>query len=107
MLNKSNMLNIDMKRVDDKLYIALEGRVNTVTAKELAHQLEPEMANLRGAVFDLAKLDYISSAGLRVIIRLQQHMQKVGGETVCVRNANEMVADTLAMAGFGGVINIE
>ena len=101
------MLNIDMKTVDGVLYVTLEGRLNSLTSKDFVRQVEPEMQDARGIVLDVANLEYISSAGLRILLRLQQHMEEVGGEDVCVRNANETVSDTLGMTGFGGVINVE
>ena len=101
------MLNIDMNNVDGALHIALEGRLNAASTKDLVQQLDPIMEEIQSVDIDLAKLDYISSAGLRILIKLQQHMQQIGGENVRVRNAKGTVRDTLEMAGFAGVINIE
>ena len=101
------MLNNDMKKDDGVLYVALEGKLNNLTSKDLVKRVEPELKDVRSIVLDMAKLEYISSAGLRVLLMLQQHMESVGGEDVCVRNANETVLDTLGMTGFRGVINVE
>ena len=101
------MLNIETKKADGVLYVSLEGRLNNLTSKECIKRLEPELEGAQRVVLDLAKLEYISSAGLRILISLQQHMEKTGGEDVCVRNATGVVLETLEMAGFRGVINVE
>lgn len=101
------MLDIDMKTVDGVLYVALKGRLNNLTSREFARRIEPELKNVRGIVLDMAELDYISSAGLRILLMLQQYMEEAGNEGVSVRDANQLVLDTLEMTGFGDVINIE
>lgn len=101
------MLDIGMEKVDGVLHIVLEGRLNTLTSKVFAQQVEPELEDARGIVIDMANLEYISSAGLRVLLVLQQHMEEVDGEDVCVRNASQTVLDTLAITGFSGIVNIE
>ena len=101
------MLNIETKTVDGVLYVALEGRLNDLTSRDFAQRIEPELEDARGVVLDMAKVEYISSAGLRILLMLQQRMEDVGGEDVCVRNASEPVLDTLTMTGFRGVVNVE
>lgn len=101
------MLNIDTKTVDGVLTITLEGKLNNLTSKDFAQRVESELEDVRGVVIDMAKLEYISSAGLRVVLGIQQHLEEVGGESVCVRNANEAVIDTLGMTGLRSVITVE
>ena len=101
------MLNIAMENTDGVLHVALEGRLNNATSKDLSRQLEPELDNARCVVFDLANLEYISSAGLRIIVAVQQHMENIDGEDVCVRNATGIVLETLEMTGFRSLVNIE
>ena len=101
------MLNIKMEKVGDELHVGLEGRLNNMTAKDCGQQIQSELDNVRRVVLDFANLEYISSAGLRVLVALQVHMEKSGGEDVCVRNATGIVLETLEIAGFRGVINFE
>lgn len=101
------MLNIEMEKADGVLNIALKGRLNSMTSKEFSQQLESELEGVRSVVLDFADLDYISSAGLRILLALQQRMEAVEGEDVRVRNANQTITDTLEMTGFQGIINIE
>ena len=101
------MLNIEMEKADGVLRVALEGRLNNITSKNLFQQLESELEDVRRVEFDFTNLEYISSAGLRILLAIQQHMEAVGGEDVYVRNANEVVLDTLEMTGFQSVVNVE
>ena len=101
------MLSINTKTVDGVLYFVLEGKLNAITSRDFLRKIESELKDARRVVIDAAKLDYISSAGLRILLRLEQHMEEIGGEGVYVRNANETVLDILAMTGFGGILNVE
>ena len=86
------------------LTIALEGRLDTTTAPEL----EQEIKNLDGVtelVMDFAKLDYISSAGLRVLLSAQKKMSKQGSMKVI--HANEMVLEVFEVTGFSDILTIE
>ena len=101
------MLNIDSKTVDGVLYFTLEGKLNTLTSREFLRRIESELKDQRRVVIDAAKLEYISSAGLRILLGLVQHMEEIGGEGVYVRNANEAISDILGLAGFENVLHIE
>ncbi len=86
------------------LTIALEGRLDTTTAPEL----EQEIKNLDGVtelVMDFARLDYISSAGLRVLLSAQKKMSKQGSMKVI--HANEMVLEVFEVTGFSDILTIE
>lgn len=101
------MLNVEMKKDDGVLRVMLEGRLNSASAKDFSKQIEPELEGSRRVELDFAKLDYISSAGLRILLAIQQYMESTGGDDVCVRNANDVVLETMEMTGFRGVINVE
>ena len=101
------MLNIKLEKEGSELRVALDGRLNSVSSKELTQELDDALDGALRVVFDFTNLEYISSAGLRVLLAVEQRMEQVGGESVCVRNANETVRDTLEMTGFRGVINVE
>jgi len=86
------------------LNIALEGRLDTTTAPEL----EQEIKNLDGVdalVLDFSKLDYISSAGLRVLLSAHKTMSGRGGMKVV--NVNEIVSEVFEVTGFSDILTIE
>ena len=101
------MLNVEMEKNGDELLITLEGRLNSASSKGLGKQIEAALDGVNRVVLEVSNLEYISSAGLRIIIAIQQRMESIGGEDVIVRNATPMVLDTLEMTGFGGIINVE
>lgn len=93
------------ERDQDILSISLEGRLDTMTAPELEKVLEKELPGMKKLVLDFTDLEYISSAGLRVILGAYQALGE--SEGVTVRNANEYVLETFEMTGFLDFLNIE
>ena len=87
------------------LNIALEGRLDTTTAPELEQALKGDMDAANELTLDFAKLDYISSAGLRVLLSAHKTMAKKGGMKVV--NANEMVKEVFDVTGFADILDIE
>ena len=87
------------------LNIALEGRLDTTTAPELEQALKGNMDAATALMLDFAKLDYISSAGLRVLLSAHKAMSKKGGMKVV--NANEMVKEVFDVTGFADILDIE
>lgn len=87
------------------LNIALEGRLDTTTAPELEQALKGDMDAATALMLDFAKLDYISSAGLRVLLSAHKAMSKKGGMKVV--NANEMVKEVFDVTGFADILDIE
>ena len=87
------------------LVLALEGRLDTTTAPELEAALKDDMAKVNELTMDFAKLDYISSAGLRVLLSAHKAMAKKDGMKVV--NANEMVKEVFDVTGFADILNIE
>lgn len=89
----------------DQLNIALEGRLDTSTAPELEAELKASLDGIKELVLDFAKLEYISSAGLRVILSAQKTMSKQGEmKVVCV---NEEVMEVFEITGFVDILTIE
>ena len=85
--------------------IALEGRLDTVTAPDLEQELKGSMDIAEALVLDFAKLDYISSAGLRVLLSAHKAMSKKGGMKVV--NVNELVREVFDVTGFSDILTIE
>ena len=87
------------------LTIALEGRLDTTTAPELEQEIKNSLGGVTELVMDFAKLDYISSAGLRVLLAAQKQMQKQGAMKVI--HVNEMVMEVFEVTGFADILTIE
>lgn len=87
------------------LEIALEGRLDTMTAPELETELKGSMDGAESLVLDLSKLEYISSAGLRVLLSAHKTMSGKGG--MKVTNVNEIVREVFEVTGFCDILNIE
>ena len=87
------------------LTIALEGRLDTTTAPELEKALKDSIEAATELTLDFAALDYISSAGLRVLLSAHKTMMKQGGMKVV--NANEMVMEVFDVTGFADILDIE
>ena len=89
----------------DKLTLALEGRLDTTTAPELDAVVSDSVASVKELVLDLNKLDYISSAGLRVLMSAQKKMSTHG--CMKVTGVNETVNEVFEVTGFSDILTIE
>ena len=98
-------MKINKSMNNGKLGIALEGRLDTTTAPELEKALKDNMDAANELTMDFEKLDYISSAGLRVLLSAHKTMMKKGGMKVV--NANEMVKEVFDVTGFADILDIE
>jgi anti-sigma B factor antagonist len=87
------------------LNVALEGRLDTVTAPELEASLREDLDKIDSLVLDFSKLEYISSAGLRVLLSAHKSMAGKGG--MKVKNVNEIVNEVFEVTGFADILNIE
>ena len=99
-------MNITKKFNDGVLEIALEGRLDTNTAPQLDNELKNRLTDVDKLIFDFAKLDYISSAGLRVLLSANKEMLRDGREPVTVINSNEIVREVFEVTGFSDILNI-
>ena len=98
-------MTINKNLSGNQLTIALEGRLDTTTAPELEAELKMSLDNVNSLIFDLDKLDYISSAGLRVLLSAQKIMSKKGG--MKVTHVNEIVQEVFEVTGFSDILEIE
>lgn len=98
------MLNIKKNLEGDKLTIALEGRLDTVTAPELEAELKDSLDPVKELVLDMADLEYISSAGLRVLLTAQKNMNQKGSMKLI--NVNETVMEIFDVTGFVDILTI-
>ena len=98
-------MNIEQNRNGNALTLALEGRLDTMTAPQLEAALKEALPGVDALTFDLEKLDYISSAGLRMLLSAQKTMNRQG--TMKVIHANEMILEIFEVTGFSGILTIE
>ncbi|MBR3493554.1 MAG: STAS domain-containing protein [Bacteroidales bacterium] len=89
----------------NKLTIALEGRLDTMTAPELDQELRSSLEGIQELVVDMAQLEYVSSAGLRVLLSAQKVMNKQG--EMVVRNVSEQIMEVFEVTGFTDILNIQ
>ena len=99
------MLNIEKKAQGRNLNIALEGRLDTTTAPDLEAIVRGELDGTEQLTFDFAKLEYISSAGLRILLAAQKIMNKQG--KMVVKNVSEEVKEIFEVTGFSDILTIE
>ena len=98
-------MNFEVTREGTALKIALEGRLDTMTAPELEAELNQSMNSAESLTLDFSKLDYISSAGLRVLLSAHKAMSGKGG--MKVTHVNEIVREVFDVTGFADILTIE
>ena len=99
------MLNINKTIEDGNALFSLEGRLDTVTAPELEQELKSVLPELNTLTLDFEKLEYISSAGLRVLLSAQKTMAKQGGMKLI--HVNETIMEIFEVTGFSDILTIE
>ena len=98
-------MNIKKTKTASAVNIALEGRLDTTTAPELETELKASLDGVAELVFDMDKLDYISSAGLRVLLSAQKVMTKQGSMKLI--HVNDTVMEIFEVTGFSDILTIE
>ena len=96
---------INKKSEGTKLEILLEGRLDTTTSPMLETELTQSIDGLTELIFNFEKLEYISSAGLRILLAAQKIMNKQG--SMVVKNVNEIIAEVFEVTGFSDILTIE
>ncbi len=97
-------MTIESKKDAGRLTLAVTGRLDTSTAPGLEEALKESYDGVTELVFDLQKLEYISSAGLRVLLSSQKTMNKQGSMKVI--NAREEIMEIFEITGFTDILNI-
>ena len=98
-------MTVEIKRNAEETTIELVGRLDTTTAPALEKTINEDIADVKNLVIDIKGLEYISSAGLRVLLATQKKMQKVGSMKVI--NVCEVVMEVFEMTGFADILVIE
>ncbi len=97
-------MTIQTNKEGEKLGVTLEGRLDTSTAPELDQTLKVALPGVKELEVDLKGLEYLSSAGLRVLLSAQKVMNKQG--EMVVRNVNEAVMEIFEITGFSDILTI-
>lgn len=98
-------MNLIKESNGSALTIKVEGRLDTITAPKLEAELKSSISGVTTLTFDFSNLEYISSAGLRVLLSAQKVMKKQGG--MVVRNVNSTVMEIFEVTGFSDFLTIE
>ena len=98
-------MTISKQQNGTALTLALQGRLDTVTSPDLEAELKNSLDGVDSLVLDLSGLEYISSAGLRVL--LSAHKTMSGRSGMKVTNAGEIVREVFEVTGFSDILNIE
>ena len=98
-------MTIDIKKTQEQTIVAISGRLDTITAPALEKTINEDVADAKNLVLDVKNLEYISSAGLRVLLGAQKKMQKIGSMKVI--NVCEAVMEVFEMTGFADILVIE
>lgn len=99
------MLNITRTQEEQTTILALEGRLDTTTAPQLETELKSVLDGDNTIRFDFEKLEYISSAGLRVLLAVHKRTKDKGGMVIC--HVNEAVMEVFDVTGFTDFLNIQ
>ena len=98
-------MKIEKNLNEKNLVVALEGRLDTTTAPQLEDELKKSLDDISELVIDLGALEYISSAGLRVLLSAYKTMRSKG--SMKITNANELVKEVFEVTGFSDFLPIE
>lgn len=99
------MLDINKSANESELTVWLKGRLDTLTAPQLEDSLKEDIDAVTAIVLDLEELEYISSAGLRVLLSAQKTMSVKG--TMVLRNVSEEIHEIFDVTGFSDILTIE
>jgi len=98
-------MNINKKQNGSELLIELDGSLDTTTAPELDKVIRDSLNGITSLIFDFKKVDYVSSAGLRVLLVAYKIMTKQGN--MVIRNVNQDIMDIFQITGFVDILTIE
>ena len=98
-------MTIEIKKNADETIIEIVGRLDTITAPALDKTINEDIGDTKNLVLDVKGMEYISSAGLRVLLSAQKKMQKIG--SMKVTNVCAEVMEVFEMTGFADILVIE
>lgn len=98
-------MTIEIKKTETETVVVVAGRLDTITAPALDKTINEDISETKNLVLDFKGVEYISSAGLRVILTAQKKMQKIGSMKLI--NVCQDVMEVLEMTGFADILVIE
>ena len=98
-------MTINKVQNGEELTLSVDGRLDTITAPQLEEEIRASIDGIKNLIIDISALEYISSAGLRVLLSAQKTMNKQGAMTV--KGANEAIMEIFNVTGFVDLLNIE
>ena len=98
-------MTIEIKKTENETIIEIVGRLDTITAPVLDKTINEDIGDTKNLVLDVKGMEYISSAGLRVLLSAQKKMQKIGSMKLV--NVGEAVMEVFEMTGFADILVIE
>lgn len=98
-------MTINKTTEGNKLTLVLEGRLDTTTAPQLEAVVKSDLTGMSEVTLDFEKLEYLSSAGLRVILAAQKIMNKQGSMVIC--HVNETIMEVFEVTGFSDILTIK
>ncbi len=99
-------MNITEKNEGASCVLAVEGRLDTTTAPALEAKIKSLEGNTESLILDLVSLEYVSSAGLRVLLGAQKYFNSIKGSMI-IRNVNKDIMEVLELTGFIDILTIE
>lgn len=99
-------LKITMNQDGEEYTFVLEGRMDTLTSPDLEDQVEEVIGQAKTLIFDMGKVEYISSAGLRVLMGAAQELEENDGEVI-IRHITKPVQEVFDVTGFSDAFRIE
>lgn len=98
-------MTVEKRQNGEEVTLLVSGRVDTTNAKEFENEVTAKMEGAKSLILDFAELEYISSAGLRVVLGIIKQMKNQG--TLAIKNANEMVKEIFEVTGFSDLVDME
>jgi anti-sigma B factor antagonist len=98
-------MTIEIKKNADELVLEITGRLDTITAPALDKTINENLGEIKSLILDCKNLEYISSAGLRVLLSTQKKLQQQG--TMKLKNVREEVMEVFEITGFADILTVE
>ena len=98
-------MTIEIKKNADELVLEITGRLDTITAPALDKTINENLGEIKSLILDFKNLEYISSAGLRILLSTQKKLQQKG--TMKLKNVREEVMEVFEITGFVDILTVE
>ena len=98
-------MTIEIKKIAEETILEIQGRIDTITAPALEKTINEDLGGTKNLVLDMKDVEYISSAGLRVLLSAQKRMMKIGSMKLI--NGRQEVMEVFEMTGFADILTIE